>query len=152
MAGDTGISGGTSVAAMDEGVASFVRLHGRELRRLDRALDSDLLKKTLRQGMPVMWTVWVDRPFYHTELNARTKERRKVSDWAEWIRLLEPHRKRKMAPPDRGSGHMTMIVGCNPKTREIAFSDSWGTGYEERWITWEEAEQISSGKFRVVRW
>ena len=43
-----------------------------------------------------------------------------------------------------------IILGYNKETREIAFSDSWGERYKERWITIAEAQQISQHYFYVV--
>jgi hypothetical protein len=50
------------------------------------------------------------------------------------------------------SGHVCLIVGFNRETGEIAISDSWGPGYEERWLTVEEAAAISHGSTVVVAW
>ena len=49
-------------------------------------------------------------------------------------------------------GHVCLVTGFNPETGEIALSDSWGPGYEERWITTEEAAAISQGAMAVVAW
>jgi len=41
-------------------------------------------------------------------------------------------------------------MGYNKETNEIAFSDSWGENYLERWITVPEAEQVSQKRFYVI--
>ena len=43
-----------------------------------------------------------------------------------------------------------IIIGYNEDTNEIAFSDSWGERYKERWITIPEAGQISQQRFYVI--
>jgi hypothetical protein len=43
-----------------------------------------------------------------------------------------------------------LIIGYNKETNEIAFSDSWGERFIERWITIPEAEQVSQGRFYVI--
>jgi hypothetical protein len=43
-----------------------------------------------------------------------------------------------------------MIIGYNEQTGELAVSDSYGPGFEERWITAEEAAAVSQGLFYVI--
>ena len=38
------------------------------------------------------------------------------------------------------------------ETEEVAISDSWSSAYDERWMTYEEAEAISQQALRVVKW
>ena len=52
--------------------------------------------------------------------------------------------------PDRSRAHVVIIIGYNAETNEIAFSDSWGERYLERWITLPEAEQISQKRLYVI--
>ena len=46
-------------------------------------------------------------------------------------------------------GHMRLIIGCNPKTNEILYSDSWGAGHEEKRMSLEDAWTITIGRYRV---
>ncbi len=39
--------------------------------------------------------------------------------------------------------HVCLIIGCNAATDEIAISDSGGPEFQERWITVDEAEDIT---------
>lgn len=48
-------------------------------------------------------------------------------------------------------GHMRLIVGWNPVTKEIIYSDSWGPGYEARRMSGEEAWVMTSGLLKVSR-
>jgi len=52
--------------------------------------------------------------------------------------------------PDKESGHVCMITGYNAATDELCISDSWGPGFEERWITPEEAQAVSQHNFYVI--
>jgi hypothetical protein len=52
--------------------------------------------------------------------------------------------------PDSDRAHVVIIIGYNPETNEIAFSDSWGENYLERWISLPEAEQISQHRMYVI--
>lgn len=47
-------------------------------------------------------------------------------------------------PQSRG-GHMRLIVGYDPATKEVLYSDSWGMGHEEKRMSWEDAWTITSG-------
>lgn len=46
-------------------------------------------------------------------------------------------------------GHMRLIIGCNPKTNEILYSDSWGPGHEEKRMALDDAWTITLGRYRV---
>jgi hypothetical protein len=46
-------------------------------------------------------------------------------------------------------GHMRLIIGCNPRTGEILYSDSWGPGHEEKRMPLEDAWAISVGRYRI---
>jgi hypothetical protein len=45
---------------------------------------------------------------------------------------------------------VVLIIGYNAETNEIAFSDSWGERYKERWMTLGEAESVSQQEFWMV--
>ena len=41
--------------------------------------------------------------------------------------------------PQNVGGHMRLITGYNPKTKEMIYSDSWGKGHDFKKITWKKA-------------
>jgi hypothetical protein len=45
-------------------------------------------------------------------------------------------------PPGHG-GHMRVIIGYNPDTREVLYSDSWGYGHEQKRMALDDAYIIS---------
>ncbi len=47
--------------------------------------------------------------------------------------------------PQTGGGHMRLIVGYNPRTKELLFSDSWGMGHEKKRMSLEDAWTITTG-------
>lgn len=47
-------------------------------------------------------------------------------------------------PQSRG-GHMRLIIGYDPSTKEIVYSDSWGMGHEEKRMSLEDAWTITTG-------
>ena len=46
--------------------------------------------------------------------------------------------------------HVVIIHGYNKETGEIAFTDSWGEDFRERWITLAESERFSQDCCWVV--
>lgn len=50
-----------------------------------------------------------------------------------------------------GGGHMRVIVGLNPMTKEIIYSDSWGAGHEAKRMSAEEAWVMTGGLIKVSR-
>jgi hypothetical protein len=96
-----------------------------------------------------MWTLCSTKGFNDTA-NKRTKERKTVTDWAAWREKVTAEAAANSLPKDKDTRHIVLIIGYNKDTNEMAFSDSWGDDFKERWITLQEAEQVSDGRFYVV--
>lgn len=47
--------------------------------------------------------------------------------------------------PQKGGGHMRLIIGYNQKTQEIIFTDSWGAGHEQKRMPLENAVTMTTG-------
>lgn len=47
--------------------------------------------------------------------------------------------------PQVNGGHMRLIIGYNPGTKEIIYSDSWGAGHEEKRMSFEDAWTMTTG-------
>jgi hypothetical protein len=47
--------------------------------------------------------------------------------------------------PQNAGGHMRIIIGYNTKTSEVLFSDSWGTGHEQKRMRMDDAWTITTG-------
>ncbi len=53
-------------------------------------------------------------------------------------------------PPITGAGgHLRLIIGHNPKTGEVLYSDTWGRGHEKKRMKAEDAWMITTGLYRV---
>ncbi len=48
-----------------------------------------------------------------------------------------------------GGGHMRLIIGCNPKTGQLIFTDSWGPGHEMKRMKISDAFQATHGVFAM---
>ena len=47
-------------------------------------------------------------------------------------------------------GHMRMIIGYNPKTKAVIYTDSWGAGHERKVMTMGEAEEMTTAIFSMT--
>lgn len=152
MAGGTEFGGGTIVSLMTANAEDIVQRNGRRLDSVSGGPNIRKLASHIDDGLPLMWGVLVDLKF-ERDLVFRAEDRKKVTDWNEWMEKLKPIRKAaKDLKPPRENGHMRMIIGYNPQTEEIAISDSWGPEFQERWLTVEEAEAIASGPIQLISW
>ncbi len=148
-AGETGFGGGTSVSTLLEGMAGQIRSKRRSFDAWKGELKLKEIAKYIDKGVPVMWTLYSTDKFNDTA-NKRTKERKDVTEWASWKSKVTEESANNRLPPDKKTGHVVLIIGYNRDTNEIAFSDSWGERFKERWITLLEAEQVSQQFFYVV--
>lgn len=152
MAGGTQAGGGTSIRAMCEGAERLVRKNGRAIDTVRAELSPKNIARYIDDGLPVMWTMCVNEPL-NVEISARSALRAQTSDWEQWKASLKAIRKNAAAiekPED--SAHLCLIIGYNEETGELATTDSWGVEFAERWMTVEEAERISLGDLRVIKW
>jgi hypothetical protein len=148
-AGGTAFGGGTSMYSLFEGVGRYIRRKGRKFDQWRGEMKLKEIAKYVDKGVPVMWGLSSTDAF-NTTANDRLKERTSVTEWAAWQTKMEQAAATSELKPDMESAHVVLIIGYNPKTNEIAFSDSWGERYKERWITIPEAERVSQQRFYVV--
>lgn len=148
-AGQTGYGGGTSVSMLLEGMAGQIRSKRRSFDAWTGDLKLKELQKYIDRGVPVMWCLCSTKGFNDTA-NRRTKERKGVTDWAAWKEKVTKESASNTLPIDKDTRHVVLITGYNKETNEIAFSDSWGEDFKERWITLPEAQQVSDNRFYVI--
>ncbi|WP_395751327.1 C39 family peptidase [Prosthecobacter sp.] len=148
-AGQSGFGGGTSVEMLLEGIAPQIRSKRRSFDAWQGELKMKEIAKYVDKGVPIMWRLYSTDKFNDTA-NKRTQDRKAVANWASWKAKVTEESAANRLPKDKDSAHVVLITGYNRDTNEIAFSDSWGEDYKERWITLPEAEQVSQGHFYVV--
>jgi len=152
MAGGTSAGGGTYLADMENNVKKLVTRHGRQIVTVRKMPKARFIQEYIDKGIPLMWTLVVPRDFYMS-LTARAAERRKVTDWAAWKKQLQAQRVSADSLRKRADGgHICLIIGYNKTTGEIATSDSWGNGFEERWMTEAEAAAIGAEYLTAITW
>lgn len=150
MAGETQLGGGTSVSVLFDALERDVKRKGRSLKkwREDEIKIRDLAKY-IDDGIPIMWGLYSTEEF-NDIANERTQKRADGVPWDSYRDEVLAAAESARLPADNSKGHVVIIMGYNNETGEIAFSDSWGERYLERWITTAEASQISQGAFYVV--
>ena len=52
--------------------------------------------------------------------------------------------------PQAAGGHMRLIIGCNPRTREILYSDSWGSEHALKRMSLDDAWTITTGLYVML--
>lgn len=148
-AGQTGFGGGTNPDMMLKGMASQIRSKRRSFDSWQGELKIKEIAKYIDKGLPIMWTLCSTKNFNDTA-NKRTQERKSVTNWADWKTKVTEAAAANSLPKDKDTRHIVLIIGYNKDTNEMAFSDSWGDDFKERWITLQEAEQVSDGRFYAI--
>ncbi len=149
IAGQTELGGGTSPTVLLEAVGRDIKRKGRSFEIWKDELDIRKLARYIDNGIPVMWSLFSTRDF-NTTANSRTRERSNPDTWEEYKGKIKKAARANKLAIEKDRGHIVIILGYNKDTREIAFSDSWGEQFKERWITIAEAQQISQDFFYVV--
>lgn len=153
MAGNTGLGGGTVIGTLVEAVQQEIWASGRTLKTVDGFPPFKELEKYLEDGIPVLWGLHSTQWFNDTA-NRRTAMRRSSqSDMWKKVIATADEKVENMARPQRGENlHICIIHGFNKITGEIAFTDSWGPRFTERWISAKEAEHFSSGRCWIIEY
>ena len=106
-------------ALQTAGFVSFIRKIDykawKKMRGRDKAAKGcwESLAKQIDQGIPVLWSV--NLGLYNEQKGNGSKP----------------------------GGHMRMIIGYNDKKKQIIYTDSWGSGHEKKYMSWEDAWAIT---------
>lgn len=153
MVGETQLGGGTSTSLLLENIGQDLKRKGRKFDRWRDELSMRTIKRYIDDGIPVMWGMFSTEEFNNIA-TARTEERKEIlaneGDFSAYAAKVQTESENNTLPPDNNRSHIVIIIGYNEETNEIAFSDSWGERFQERWITLPEAYQISQDSFYVI--
>lgn len=147
--GRTNFGGGTNVTHMVESLGPTVRQAGRTLEKVQlKAPTAAAIARFIDEGRPLFWGMASTRDFnevadYYSK--ARRRAAANFKAWASERRIPSTGLIR-----DPSAAHLCLIIGYNRTTNEIAFSDSWGPQYVERWLPATVLEQASLGQFWVL--
>jgi hypothetical protein len=153
MAGSTGLGGGTHTPSLVQAVQQEVFSAGRTFKPLRGHPSLREVARSIDSGVPILWGLHSTKTFNRIA-DERTADRTGM-DAREWKSLLNKAVKEagNLAKPGLDdSRHICIIHGYNKETEEIAFTDSWGARYQERWITADEAEHFSQGRCWVIEY
>lgn len=153
MAGSTGLGGGTHTPTLVESVQKEVWSAGRTFKPLKGHPSLKELMRFIDSGIPVLWGLHSTDQFNQIA-NQRTKARMGVNtdSWKEIIKKAAKEIKDYPKPHISEARHICIIHGYNKKTEEIAFTDSWGDRYKERWVAAEEATHFSQNNCWVIEY
>ncbi|MDG1300020.1 MAG: hypothetical protein P8R37_00340 [Opitutae bacterium] len=149
MAGQTEIGGGTSLRAIINSVDGYISSQSRSMKKLNEPIKIRTIQKYIDQGLPIIWTMFSSNA-YNQYANQRTIDRTAVTDWDAWAKNTKAHARSTELSKDIMSAHACLITGYNKATGELAVSDSWGPSYNERWVSAEQAEQVSQGSIYLI--
>lgn len=144
--GGTGFGGGTSVSKLLESLERTIRQNGRRLETLRVSPSPATLARYIDEGRPILWSLSSTRAF-NTLATAYSRERAALSG-AEALKTWVAERRRlgSTLGPEPDSAHLCLLIGYNRVTGELAFSDSWGPEFAERWLPASAIQAVSSGE------
>jgi hypothetical protein len=140
----------------DRAFERLVEDYNKEARRA-RVEGIDLYHPPPSGGTNTIWSLFDKDLFLQSRLKERiamekffTMVRTKVDDGIPVcqccvIGILPEEAKLEQAP----GGHLRLIVGYNPRTREVLYTDSWGVGHERKRMSVGYAFAITTGLFTL---
>jgi len=149
-AGNTRPGGGTSFDDMVNAAKTVASSNRRYVRVANRPFSLSFVADNIDQGLPIMWGMLSVGPFHGLGKSAERMGSATPAAWAEQLRPARLNATR--IPRDLQAAHVCLLIGYNRTTGEIAVSDSWGAGHEEKWYTVEEARRVSQDRFAWISW
>ncbi len=148
--GGTDFGGGTSFAAMTRSLDRFVRRQGRRLEKIPVKLNVAGIARYIDEGRPVIWGLYSTEAF--NALANRNTEARQVSTELFNLKRTLTAAELDALQPESQTGHACLIIGYNRTTNEVAISDSWGSGFKERWVPIQAAQKVTQDEYWVLAW
>jgi hypothetical protein len=149
--GNAGFGGGENGLTVADELNKTLYDYGRHVEVLHPShLDYIAIRHYIDDGIPIFWSV---NPNGYDGATQRYSLCDRDKDFDTWKKLLAQAR----ATPETGplpedQGHQVLIIGYNPDTKEIAWTDPWGRDFRERWMTQEEAQRCSLGQYYIISW
>lgn len=150
-AGGTRFGGGTNVTQIVQALERTVRQHGRRLEVVRLKPSAPALARYIDEGRPVLWAM-SSTPSFNALAGAYTKDRAAVAADPEALKTFAAERRRLGATlaPESDAAHLCLLIGYNRVTGELAFSDSWGPDFAERWLPAAAVQAVSAGEVWVL--
>ena len=139
--------GGTNTTLLADNCKHIIRSKSRRIRelKLEKDLKIKNIKHFINKGIPILWQMR-SLNSYNALINQKTAQRRKVTDFRTWASSIKKEAQQLSSKfkSQEVNHHICMIIGYNEKTQELAVSDSWGLGYELRWVHIDIAQSVTS--------
>jgi hypothetical protein len=150
--GSTGFGGGTQNGNLAQELDGMLHNYGRHCEFLNfETFDDVSVRHYIDDGVPIFWSV---NPFGYEPAEERYALVDRDKEWDRWKTLLgsAAAEDKKLPPLSRDYGHEVLIIGDNPETKEIAWTDPWGRQTSERWMTSAEAQRCTLGQYYTISW
>jgi len=149
-AAQTKKGGGTSNVQMLAAVTQMVKQNRRTIKTLTGRITLNQVAKYIDDGLPIMWSMYSVGPFEDVGQSADRMGNETPEAWKQSLKTARKAAKQLKTEPDKT--HICMIIGYNPRTDEIATSDSWGLRHAEKWYTLDEVQAVSQNEMFVIAW
>ena len=151
--GSTEFGGGTYGANIATELDDTLHNYGRhcEFLTFDK-LDAFSVRRYIDDGVPIFWSV---NPIGYEAAEQRYALADRDKEWDRWKTLLDAAQADEAKPQGKleyFGGHEVLIIGYNPETKEIAWTDPWGRRTTERWMTQAEAQRCSLNEYYIISW
>jgi hypothetical protein len=149
--GGAGFGGGESGLKVADQLDKTLYDYGRHVDILHPThLDYIAVRHYIDDGIPIFWAV---NPKGYEPAEQRYSLCDRDKDFDTWKKLLDQARSTPdNSPLEWDGGHQVLIIGYNPDTKELAWTDPWGKQTKERWMTQEEALRCTLGEYYVISW
>jgi len=150
--GSANFGGGESGLRVAQQLDKTLYDYGRHVEILHPTqLDYIAVRHYIDDGVPIFWAL---NPKGYEGAEQRYSLAERSKDFDTWKKLLEQARAHpdKDPLPSDGGGHQVLLIGYNPETKEIAWTDPWGRETQERWMTQEEAARCTLGEYYIITW
>lgn len=133
----TDAGGGTLVSQLVRGLSPVVKKNRLSFETF--RMQFQKIRQSVDKGVPMLWSMSAT-PEYMNRLKDNTFERKQAENFDDFATKLKKREPLKVSPRDLSRyAHLCLIIGYNPKTKEICISDSWGEHTAEQWIAFDDA-------------
>jgi len=147
---DSKLGGGAYTSVLNTKLENYLKPYEATVQSLGDAPSMSAIKASIDKGEPIMWACWFDDPV-EKEVIARAQLRQQ--DWAQYTQLVKTTDARikstGTSAVDKLS-HIRLVIGYNPTTDELAFSDSYGYS-KPFWMTLTEAQYMHYNYFAAIQ-
>jgi hypothetical protein len=149
--GDAGFGGGENGLEVAKELDKTLYDYGRHVEIINPThLDYIAVRHYIDDGVPIFWAV---NPKGYDPAEQRYSLCDRDKDFDTWKKLLDQARSTQdWSPLPWDGGHQVLIIGYNPDTKELAWTDPWGRKTSERWMTQEEAQHCTLGQYYIITW